>query len=112
MSLATMIANIEKNRAVIDAQVRELGTMVPQSTPASPLRGTAEEQVSSLLEQGMLTHLHGAMATLNRLACVEEGVRKSFAVEGQSAMSNTWPGAEVIDVEAVEVVTTPPETPA
>ncbi|MBK7659634.1 MAG: hypothetical protein IPJ28_10970 [Betaproteobacteria bacterium] len=80
MNPKLIVDEIEKTRAVIDAQVRRLSELAPlpagQAAVLSPELGS-KGRVSDLLEESIAGHLAHAGATLRALAEVEHRVRAS-----------------------------------
>lgn len=101
MKLATIIASIEQNRSVIDAQVQAIGTLSPRPLQLRTDPASAHAPNSSLFEQIMLSDMQNAAAVLATLAEAEGMVRRSFAAAAATAPTSHDPN--IIDVEAVEL---------
>ena len=99
MSIQKMIACIERNHAVMDAQMDRLAEFSPEL-----LLQDAPSSVSDLLNSSVLSHLQGAAKSLRGLAEVEAFVRGGIKMSSSTATSNQRT-PEVVDVEFEEVKT-------
>ncbi len=66
---------IEKNHAVMEAQIEKFAALAPKSPPCVTSDGTVT--VASLLQAAMLGHLQGAAESLQTLGEVESIIRDS-----------------------------------
>jgi hypothetical protein len=102
MNPKTVMEIIERNHAVMAAQVARLGEMPPASLLALP-NDAAPADVAAVLDNALRDQLYGATQVMRTLAEVEAAVRAKTARSPDGSTFGREP--EVIDVEPVVVRT-------
>lgn len=101
MNPRTIIASIERNRSIMEAQVEKLGEFSPRLSRTTMASGDTPTNVATLLNETVRGHLQGVADALHAIAEVETAMRSGDASLSASEGKQARP--DIIDVEAVVI---------
>lgn len=100
MNPKIIMSTIEKNHAVIEAQLEKFAALSPKYPPSASTDN--EVTVASLLQGVMLGHLHGAAESLQAMNEVESIIRSDETVSGHRESSIIEGEATVVPSEEMK----------